>query len=407
MQDLSSYRQDFPALQGKGGALSSIYLDTAATAHKPQKVIQALCDFYAKHYATVHRAIYARSQAATEQYCQVRKQVQGFLGAAKQEEIVFTKGTTESINLVAQSFGKAFLRPGDEVLVPEIEHHSNLVPWQMACHAQGAKLRPIPVTDAGEIDLEGYARLLSDKTRLVAVAHVSNVLGTVHPVRKMIAMAHAVDAKVLVDGAQAVPHHAVDVQQLDADFYAFSGHKIYGPTGIGVLYGKEGLLDAMPPFLGGGDMIEMVTFDKTTYQALPLKFEAGTPPIAEVIGLGAALDYVGDVGLEVIAAWEGNLVQYAVESLGAIKGVRLLGAPRERASLVSFVVEDVHHLDVGSFLDLRGISVRTGHLCAQPAMQRFGIPGVVRASFGLYNTRRDVEALMEGIEAGVALYRGV
>lgn len=401
MQDLSCYRKDFPALQSP----ALIYLDTAATAHKPQHVIDAISSFYAGDYATVHRAIYASSQTATEQYCQVRRQVKSFLGAAKEEEILFTKGTTESINLVARSFSQAFLRPGDEILVPEIEHHSNLVPWQMACQAYGATLRPIPVTDTGDLDLEAYASLLSDKTRLVALAHISNALGTVHPVQKVIAMAHGVGAKVLVDGAQAVPHHVVDVQELDADFYAFSGHKVYGPTGVGVLYGKEALLEKMPPFLGGGDMIETVTFDKAIYQPLPLKFEAGTPPIAEVVGLGAALAYLEAVGLEAIAAWEHDLVQYAVESLEAIEGVRLLGAPEERGSLVSFVVEGVHHLDVGSFLDLRGIAVRTGHLCAQPTMQRFGISGVTRASFGLYNRREEVQALVDGIKAVIALHR--
>lgn len=401
MQDLSCYRKDFPALQSP----ALIYLDTAATAHKPQHVIDAISSFYAGDYATVHRAIYASSQTATEQYCQVRRQVKSFLGAAKEEEILFTKGTTESINLVARSFSQAFLRPGDEILVPEIEHHSNLVPWQMACQAYGATLRPIPVTDTGDLDLEAYASLLSDKTRLVALAHISNALGTVHPVQKVIAMAHGVGAKVLVDGAQAVPHHVVDVQELDADFYAFSGHKVYGPTGVGVLYGKEALLEKMPPFLGGGDMIETVTFDKAIYQPLPLKFEAGTPPIAEVVGLGAALAYLEAVGLEAIAAWEHDLVQYAVESLEAIEGVRLLGAPEERGSLVSFVVEGVHHLDVGSFLDLRGIAVRTGHLCAQSTMQRFGISGVTRASFGLYNRREEVQALVDGIKAVIALHR--
>lgn len=382
------WRQDFPFLEGKTRCL---YFDTAATAQKPRAVIDAISHFYAHEYATVHRGVYKRSLLATDLYVSIREKVRAFLGAAHGEEVIFTRGTTESINLVAQCFGKAFLQPGDEILVSGLEHHSNLVPWQWACQERGCLLKTIPVDANGDLILEAYQSLLSPKTRLVAVAHIANSIGTLNPIREMIAQAHQVGACVLVDGAQSASHLAVDVQELDADFFVFSGHKLYGPTGIGVLYGKKEWLDQMPPYQGGGDMVDVVHEQSATYQPLPLKFEAGTPLIAEVVGLGAALDYLEACRLESIAAHETQMVELALTRLQEIEGVRLMGSPKKRGAIVSFVIDRVHPLDLATYLDLHQIAVRTGHLCAQPVMRHFGVTGMVRLSFGLYNTLEEVE----------------
>lgn len=385
-------RQDFPILKQK-----LTYLDSAATAQKPQVVIDTLADFYRHHYGTVHRSVYALAAHATEMYQQARQKVQSYLNASKPEEVIFTRGTTESINFIAYSFGKAFMQPGDEVILSEIEHHSNIVPWQILAEDRQIKIRVIPVNDQAELDIEAYKKLLSDKTKLVSVGHVSNAFGTIHPVKKIIELAHAKGAKVLIDGAQAAPHMPVDVQDLDADFYVFSGHKALGPNGIGILYGKEELLDAMPPAQGGGDMIEHVTFERTEYNTLPLKFEAGTPIIAEAIALGAAVDYIEKCGRNQIHQWEQELLHYALDQLKTIDRVILYGPDVNRAAIISFNIEGAHHLDVGTFLDLKGVAVRTGHHCTQPAMQRFGIPGTVRASFALYNTRQDVDHFISAL----------
>lgn len=385
------FRKDFPMLSRKMHGKPLVYLDSAATAQKPDCVIDAITSFYREHYGTVHRAVYELSVFATDQYQRVRQQAQAFLHAAKPEEIIFTRGTTESINLVAYSFGKAFIQPKDEILITEMEHHSNIVPWQIACEDRGAKLIVVPFDDQGVLDLNAYRKLLTSRTKLVSVAHIANTLGTVNPIKEMIAMAHDVGACVLVDGAQAAPHRMVDVQDLDADFYVFSGHKAYGPTGIGVLYGKEGLLDAMPPYQGGGDMIESVTFEQTTYNVLPLKFEAGTPMIAEVIGLGAALSYIEQIGREQIAASEQALLIYATEKLRAISRLKIIGNAPEKGGIISFIIEGIHPLDIGTMLDLKGVAIRTGHLCAQPVMRHFGVSAVARASFGLYTSLEDID----------------
>lgn len=375
-----------------------VYLDTAATAQKPQCVIDALTSFYRDHYATVHRAIYEISTHATEAYEGVRRKVKDLLNAAKVEEIIFTRGTTDSINIVADSFGKAFVKPGDEIVITEMEHHSNLVPWQLMCEARGAVLKVVPINDRGELKMDEFAKILSSKTKIVAVGHMSNATGTINPVKKIIDMAHGVGAKVLIDGAQSVPHMPVDVQALDADFYVFSGHKLYGPTGIGVLYGKEQLLNEMPPHHGGGDMVDIVTFPKTTYNVLPLKFEPGTPIIAEVIGLGAAIDYIQEIGLDNIQKWETQLLKRALELLGKIQGIRLIGTAPEKGAIISFVVEGTHPLDIGTMLDLRGIAIRTGNLCTQPTMRHFGLSGTCRASFAFYNTLQEVEFFAESLK---------
>lgn len=403
--DFSKVRDEFPMLKKMVHGKPLVYLDTAATAQKPQVVIDCITDFYTQHYGTVHRAIYGLAVEATECYQNTRAKACGFLNAKKNEEIIFTKGTTEAINLVAHSFGKAFVNPGDEVIISEIEHHSNIVPWQMMCQERGALLRVIPVNDQGELDLQAYAQLLNSKTKIVAVAHIANSIGTIHPIKQIIEMAHAVKAKVLIDGAQSAAHMAIDVQALDADFFAFSGHKAYGPTGVGVLYGKEALLNAMPPYQGGGDMIETVTFAKTDYNALPLKFEAGTPNIAEVVGLGVALDYLMNLGMEAIAAWEHELLNYATVQLEAIPGLKIIGTAREKAAIISFVVEGFHALDLGTFLDLEGIAVRTGHHCAQPALRRFNVPSTLRASFGFYNNRTDIDRFVQALERSLAKLR--
>jgi cysteine desulfurase/selenocysteine lyase len=374
-----------------------VYLDNAATSQKPQAVIDAICDFYKADCANIHRGVHLLSERATASYEEARHKVQLFLNASDSREIIFVRGATEGINLVAQSFMRPRLAAGDEVLITAMEHHSNIVPWQMICEEKGARLRVAPIDDRGELILEEFERLLGPRTRFVSATHISNALGTVNPVRRMIEMAHARNVPVLLDGAQAAPHARVDVSALDCDFYVFSGHKVYGPTGIGVLYGKASLLESMPPYQGGGDMISSVTFEKTVYAALPHKFEAGTPNIAGTIGLGAALDYVNSIGLESIAAHEGELLCYATGALSSIPGVRIIGTARRKAGVLSFVVDGVHPHDVGTILDQEGIAVRSGHHCAQPVMQRFGVPATTRASFAMYNTMEEVDALVRGI----------
>lgn len=391
MRGCVSLRQDFPVLQKKFQGFPLIYLDTAATAQKPQAVIDAITDFYTQSYGTVHRGVYSLSKEATAAYEGARQKVQRFLNAAHPEEIIFTRGTTASLNLLARSFGERFIRPGHAIMISEIEHHSNIVPWQMLCEERGAVLRIIPVNDKGELILEAFDSLLDEKVKLVTLAHISNVLGTVHPVQKIIEAAHKVGAYVCLDGAQAAPHMPIDVQELDVDFYAFSGHKLYGPTGIGILYGKQELLEKLPPVEGGGDMIERVSLEKTTYNRLPLKFEAGTPPIAEVIGLGAALDYLNQIGMETIQSWERDLLNYAHQKLLGLPNLHIIGAPEKRAALISFVVEGIHPLDIATLLDCRGIAIRTGHHCSQPAMERFGLTSSARISFGLYNSFEEID----------------
>jgi cysteine desulfurase/selenocysteine lyase len=395
--DVERIRKDFPILQTKVHGHPLVYLDNAATSQKPRAVIDALVRYYEGENANIHRGVHYLSQIATEEFEKARETVRAFVNAARASEIIFTRGTTEALNLVAQTYGKTNVGAGDEVLITAMEHHSNIVPWQMLCAEKGAKLRVAPMNDEGELLLAKYEKLLGPKTKLVAVGHVSNALGTINPLKQMIAAAHAKGAVVVVDGAQAVPHLKVDVQDLDADFYAFSGHKMYGPTGIGVLYGKQALLEAMPPYQGGGDMISSVTFEKTTYNKVPHKFEAGTPDMAGVAGLMAAIDYMNGIGIEKIAAHEHELLEYATEVIGAIEGVRLIGTAREKAGVLSFVLDEVHPHDIGTILDQQGIAVRTGHHCAQPVMERFSIPATVRASFAMYNTKGEVDALALGI----------
>ncbi|MCE5317507.1 MAG: cysteine desulfurase [Parachlamydia sp.] len=389
--DFAPFRADFPMLKSTMHGKPLIYFDSAATSQKPQCVIDKLTSCYRDHYGTVHRAVYELSVRSTHDYQEARQKIQAFIHAEQSHEVIFTRGTTESINMVAYSFGKAFVKPGDEVVISEIEHHSNIVPWQILCEDRGAILRIIPANERGELDLEAYRKLLNDKTKIVAVNHVSNALGTLNPIKEIIAIAHQAGARVLVDAAQSAPHMPLNVQDLDADFLVFSGHKIYGPTGIGILYGKEALLEAMPPYQGGGDMIDTVTFSKTTYNALPLKFEAGTPMFAEAIALGTAIDYVSSIGMEAIQAWEHDLLTYATEKMNEIPGLHIIGTAKEKGAIISFVVEGTHQLDLGTLLDLQGVAVRTGHHCAQPAMHHFAITGTARASFALYNTKEEID----------------
>lgn len=402
--DIDRIRQDFPILQQTVHGRPLVYLDNAATSQKPQVVIDALTRYYTEQNSNIHRGVHYLSQLATREYEGARVKVQKFLNAAEEHEIIFTRGTTDSINLVALSYGRKFVKEGDEIIISALEHHSNIVPWQMLCEAVGAKLRVIPINDAGELLLDEYAALLNSRTKLVAVAHMSNALGTINPVKRIIELARAQDIPVLLDGAQAAPHLKVDVRELDCDFYAFSGHKLCGPTGIGVLYGKSEWLNAMPPVQGGGDMIASVTFEKTTYNTLPHKLEAGTPHIEGGIGLGVALDYLSDIGLDAIAAYEQELLDYATETIGAIPGVRLIGTAREKASVLSFVLDDIHPHDIGTILDQEGIAIRAGHHCAQPVMQRFKVPATARASFAFYNTKTEIDALAEGIQKAIEVF---
>lgn len=398
MLNIEEIRKDFPILSRTVYNRPLVYLDNAATTQKPRAVVEAMTEEYYSVNANVHRGVHYLSQQATELHEQARGNVQHFINARSEAEIIFTRGTTESLNLVAFSFGEAFLKEGDEVLVSVMEHHSNIVPWQMLRERKGIVLKVIPMTDEGEIDLEAYKNLFSPRTRLVCIAHVSNVLGTVNPVKEMTAIAHAHGAKVLVDGAQSVPHRRVDVQDIDCDFLTFSGHKIYGPTGIGVLYGREELLEKMPPYQGGGEMIARVSFEKTTYERLPFKFEAGTPDFVGSHALAVALDYVRGVGQDIIAAHEADLTRYAMEQMSLIPGMKIYGTAREKDAVISFNVGDIHPLDLGTLLDRLGIAIRTGHHCAQPLMARCGVESMARASFALYNTRAEVDALVAGID---------
>jgi cysteine desulfurase/selenocysteine lyase len=396
--DVERYRADFPILANvhpHGKPL--VYLDNGASSQMPQQVIDRLVRYRTHEHANIHRGVHTLSETATKAYEQARKQVQHFLNAREDREIVFTSNVTDSINLVAHGFGRAFVGEGDEVIITHLEHHANIVPWQMLCEDKGATLKVVPIDDTGTLILEAYEKLFSTRTKLVSITHVSNALGTINPVEEMIAIAHRHGVPVMIDGAQAVQHMPVDVQALDCDFYAFTGHKVFGPTGIGVLYGKAEWLNKMKPFRGGGDMILSVTFEKTTYNAIPFKFEAGTPPIAQAIGLGAALEYVQRIGLDRIAAHEHDLLGYATERLKAIDGVRIYGTAQQKAAVISFYVNDVHPHDVGTLLNEEGVAVRTGHHCAQPVMQRFGIPATARASFAFYNKFEEVDALASAI----------
>ena len=395
--DIASVRQDFPALASTIHGRPLVYLDSGASAQKPRVVLDAMHAFLAQRYANVHRGVHALSQGATAEYDAARETARRFLGAAESAEVIITAGTTAGINLVAQSWGRAVLRPGDEILVTELEHHSNIVPWQLIAQQTGALLRAIPIGPDGDLDLAALESLLSPRTRLVALAHVSNVLGTVNPVRRVADLAHAAGALVLVDGAQAVPHLPIDVRSLGADFYACSGHKLYGPTGVGLLYGRRELLEAMPPWQGGGGMIERVTLEASTFAPPPERFEAGTPPIAEAIGLAAAIDYLSGFDAAALQAHEESVLRHAETILAGIPGVRLIGRPAQRVAAISFVVEGVHPHDVGTILDRDGVAVRAGHHCAQPLMRRLGIGGTVRASFGLYNTVAEVDVLAESL----------
>ncbi len=403
--DIDGIRADFPILgTAARDGRPLVYLDNAATSQKPRQVIDAVSRFYASENANIHRGLHFLSERATAAFDVAREKVARFLGAGSPSEIVFTRGTTEAINLVAQSWGRTSLRPGDEVLVTEMEHHANLVPWQVVCEQTGAAFRAVPITDRGELNLDAFDRLLTDRTRLFAVGHVSNALGTMNPVRELAVRARARGALVLVDGAQSAPHFPIDVAELGCDFFACSGHKLFGPTGIGVLYGRKAILDEMPPWQTGGDMVERVTLEGSTWAPPPARFEAGTPPIAEVIGLAAAIDYVERVGLDVIGHREGELLGRATELVRAIPGVRLVGTAREKAAVLSFVLDGVHPHDVGTVLDDEGVAVRAGHHCAQPVMRRFGVPATVRASFAFYNTADEIDALVRGVERARAVF---
>jgi cysteine desulfurase / selenocysteine lyase len=403
--DVSKIRADFPILKQKVHGKPLVYLDNGATSQKPQIVIDALNRYYSTENSNIHRGVHFLSERATAAYEVARQKIKSFVNARSEQEIIFVRGTTEAINLVAQSYGRTFLKKGDEIIVSAMEHHSNIVPWQMLCEQIGARLRVIPINHDGELVLDEYRRLLGEKTKLVSVTHVSNALGTIVPVKDIVRLAHERNVPVLLDGAQAVPHLKVDVQELACDFYAFSGHKLFGPTGVGVLYGRSELLDAMPPYQGGGDMISLVTFEKTHYNVLPYKFEAGTPHIAGGIGLGAAIDYLAGLDWERVAAHEHALLAYATSALSSIEGLRIIGTAREKVGVISFVFDHVHAHDVGTILDQEGVAVRAGHHCAMPVMQRFGVPATTRASFALYNTREEIDVLVTGIHRALKVFK--
>ncbi|HTS65878.1 MAG TPA: cysteine desulfurase [Candidatus Acidoferrales bacterium] len=396
--DVDAIREDFPVLRQTVHGKPLVYLDSAATAQKPSAVVDAIRHFHEVDCANIHRGVHELSQRSTAAYEETRAKVRKFLHAKKNEELIFVRGTTEGINLVSSSWGRKFVKEGDEIVISAMEHHSNIVPWQMLCEEKNAKLRVIPMNQRGELLMDEYEKLLNPRTRMVAVAHVSNALGTINPVRQIIELAHKAGALVLIDGAQAAPHIKVDVQVLDADFYTMSGHKVFGPTGIGILYGKTKLLNAMPPYQGGGDMIKVVTFARTTYNDLPYKFEAGTPNIAGGIGLGAALDYVNRLHIDRVAAYEHQLLEYGTGALSAIPGLRIIGTAREKAAVLSFVMEGIHPHDIGTVLDRQGIAVRTGHHCAQPVMDFFNVPATTRASLAFYNTFGEIDALVAGLK---------
>ncbi|MBE0626580.1 MAG: cysteine desulfurase [Burkholderiales bacterium] len=395
--DVGRLRADFPILETRPGGNALVYLDNAASSQMPRQVIDRLVRYQRSQHANIHRAVHTLSEIATAEYEEARRKLARFINAREEREVIFTSGTTEAINLAMHGYGRRFIGAGDEIILTTLEHHSNIVPWQMLAEEKGAKIRVVPISEAGELLIDEYENLFSERTKLVGVAHVSNALGSVNPIKQMIAFARARGVPVLVDGAQAVPHMKVDVQDLDCDFYAFSGHKLCGPTGIGILYGKAALLERMQPFKGGGDMILSVSFEKTTYNVIPQKFEAGTPPIAAAIGLGAAVDYLSGIGMEAIAVHEHNLLDYASAQLRRMKGVRIIGTAAHKAAVLSFALEGVHPHDVGTLLNQDGIAVRTGHHCAQPVMQRFKVPATSRASFAFYNTMAEVDALVAGI----------
>lgn len=397
MFDIQKIREDFPILSRKVYDKPLVYLDNGATTQKPRCVVEAIVDEYYSVNANVHRGVHFLSQKATELHEAAREKVRAFINAKSTNEIVFTRGTTESINLLATSFGEAFVKDGDEIIVSEMEHHSNIVPWQLLAQRSGASIRVIPINDTGELLLDEYEKLFTDKTRIVCVTHVSNVLGTINPVKQIVEIAHKHGVPVLVDGAQSAPHMKIDVQDIGCDFFAFSGHKIYGPTGVGVLYGREDLLDKLPPYQGGGEMIQNVSFEKTTFNELPYKFEAGTPDYVGTNSLAKALDYVSAIGMDNIFAYEHELTRYATEQLNTIEGMRIFGQSENKDAVISFLVKDIHHLDMGTLLDRLGIAVRTGHHCAQPLMTHYGIEGTVRASFGIYNTKEEIDVLVAGI----------
>lgn len=397
-------RQDFPALRQTIYGKNLIYFDNGATSQKPQLVLDAINQYYSKNNANIHRGVHFMSQQATSEYETSRKYIQAYINAEKSEEIIFTKGTTDGINLVASSFGE-LLSAGDEILISAMEHHSNIVPWQMLCERKGLILKIIPINSKGELKQDVYAEMLSEKTKLVAVTHISNTLGTINPIKEMIEKAHLVGAKVLIDGAQSIQHTKIDVQDLDCDFFVFSGHKVFGPTGIGVLYGKEDLLDRMPPYQGGGDMIARVTFERTTYNELPFKFEAGTPHIAGGICLGTALQYLSQLNIEEVEQYERSLADYAQDLLSTFEDLKIIGAAKNKTSVVSFHVNGIHPFDIGTLLDKQGIAVRTGHHCTQPLMDIFGIPGTIRASFAFYNTREEIDTFIAAVEKSITMLR--
>ena len=403
--DVNRIRSEFPALHQDIKGKPLVYLDNAASAQKPQAVIDAIARFYAHDYANIHRGVHELSERATKAYESARLKVQRFLGAPSDREIVFVRGTTEAINLVAATYGRANVSAGDEVLITTMEHHSNIVPWQMLCEEKDARLKVVPIDDRGELVMDAFAELIGPRTRIVAVGHVSNALGTINPVRKIVELAHARGVPVLVDGAQAAPHLKVDVSELDCDFYAISAHKMFGPSGIGVLWAREELLERMPPYQGGGDMISSVSFEKTTYNRIPFRFEAGTPNIAGAVGLGATVDYLEAIGIEGIAAYEEELLDYGTEALRKVPGLTIVGEARHKAGVLSFLLEGVHPHDIGTILDQEGIAIRTGHHCAQPVMDRFGVPATARASLAFYNTRGDIDRLVNALETVREVFR--
>ena len=402
--DVNKIRADFPILAEKIRNKALVYLDNAATCQKPQAVIDSIVQLYSHDYANVHRGVHTLSVRATDKFEGARTKVKDFINAVSEKEIIFVRGATEAINLVAQTYGKANLKAGDEILITAMEHHSNIVPWQMLCEQTGAILKVAPINQQGELIYAAFEELLGDKTKLVSVVHMSNALGTINPVKKIIKAAHDKGIPVLLDGAQAIPHMTVDVQNLDCDFYVFSGHKLYGPSGIGVLYGKQALLEAMPPYQGGGDMIRKVTFEKTEYNTLPYKFEAGTPNIADVVGLGAAIDYINGIGMENIAAYEADLLDYATEKARQITGLRIIGEAADKGAILSFVLAKIHPHDIGTMLDSLGIAIRAGHHCAMPVMDFFEVPATARASFAMYNTKAEIDALMDGIKSLIEVF---
>lgn len=401
--DIHSIRNDFPILKSMVNGKPLVYLDNGASTQKPQLVIDAINHYYSSQNSNVHRGVHYLSQIATDAYEVTRRKLKAFINSKEEHEIILTKGTTDSINLVASSFGSAYINEGDEIVISAMEHHSNIVPWQMLCESKKANLKVIPINDAGELDMDAYSKLLNERVKIVSITYVSNTLGTINPVKEIVRLAHAQNIPVLLDAAQAIQHIPIDVQALDVDFLAFSGHKMYGPTGVGVLYGKEKWLNAMPPYQGGGDMIKDVSFEKTTYNDLPFKFEAGTPNIEAGVALAFAIDYINSIGLDKIAQYEHELLCYATDELLDINGLRIIGTAKDKSSVISFVIGNIHPYDVGVILDKLGIAVRTGHHCTQPLMARYGIPGTVRASIGLYNTKDEIDILVKGVKKAVAM----